>query len=69
MKMGLIETLLNKLSFGEFKKSIASRDTKKIVDLLETWGRKYFKVKWKEYLDEVRMFLVNIVQEIGRRIR
>ena len=67
--MGPIELLLNKLSFDEFKKAIASIDIKKIVDLLEGWGKKYFKTRRKEYLDIVRRFLASIVQEIGGRIK
>ena len=55
--------------FGEFRKALASIDIKKIVDLLEGWGKKYFGNRSKDYLDEIRRFLAKIVQEIGQRLK
>ena len=67
-QMGLIELIISKVSFDEFKKAIHSIETEKIIDLLEGWGKRYFKSRYKDYMDEVRRFLAKIVYEIGERI-
>jgi len=61
--------IINNLKFNEFKKALHSIDHIKIVDMLEGWGKKYFDDKAKEYLDELRRFLAQIVYEMGERIK
>jgi hypothetical protein len=67
--MSLLDQIIGKFSFDEFTKAIRSIDTDKIVDLLEGWGKKYFKGRWKSYLDEVRKLLADIVYKIGGRMK
>ena len=66
--MALLNNPIGWFKFEEFKNALHSIDTKKIVDLLEVWGTKYFKKDVKKYLDEIRRFLAKIVQEIGERL-
>jgi hypothetical protein len=64
----MIVGIINQLKFGEFRKAIKSIDTEKIVDLIDGWGKKYFGELSKLYLEEVRIFLADIVIKIGRKI-
>lgn len=60
--------IINRLKINEFVKAIHSIDTEKIVDLIDGWGTKYFGELSKIYLEEVRLFLADIVTKIGGRL-
>ena len=62
-----IPPLTDYIKIEAFNSAIKSIDTKKLVDILEDFGKKEFRGKKQEYLDGIRRKLAEIVYEIGQR--
>jgi hypothetical protein len=62
-------SLINHLKLIALNSAINSMDEKELVDVLESFGKKEFGDKHKEYLLKLQYKLAGVVFEMSKRIR